>query len=99
MEGISGSFSRLRNRKEQNDLRLFVQATEEADTEENDFGSPLWVPHWPTFDPAVGECADPEIFGDGLEGKYVLQHIMGHNLCLDVFGDHSPGEVRCGPRA
>ena len=33
------------------------------------------------------------VSGPGLEGKYVLQHIMGHNLCLDIFGDHSPGEV------
>ena len=28
-----------------------------------------------------------------VSSRYVLQHIMGHNLCLDVFGDHSTGEA------
>jgi len=75
-------------------IALIQQASDVDRTDaDDDFGSPLWVPHWPTFDPALAEAADEEIFGSGLEGKYVLQHIMGHNLCLDVFGDHSPGEV------
>jgi len=51
-----------------------------------DFGSPLWIPPWKTCDPSLTELADPEIFGDGLEGHYLLPHIMGHNLCVDVFG-------------
>jgi len=74
-------------------IALIQQASSLDETAETDFGSPLWVPHWPTFDPAVAEAADEDIFGSEAEGKYVLQHIMGHNLCLDVFGDHSTGET------
>lgn len=36
-----------------------------------DYGSPLWIPPWPTCDPALTELADPEIFGDGLEGHHL----------------------------
>ena len=32
--------------------------------ESEDFGSPLWIPPWPTADPALSELADPEIFGE-----------------------------------
>ena len=58
-----------------------------------DFGSPLWQPPWPTCDPSQAELADPEVFGEGVEGRHLLPHIMGHNLCLDVFGGHTQGEV------
>jgi hypothetical protein len=37
--------------------------------------------------------ADPAVFGEGLEGHYLLPHIMGHNLCMDVFGAHSEAET------
>jgi hypothetical protein len=33
------------------------------------------------------------VFGDGLEGHYLLPHIMGHNICVDVFGSSSDAEV------
>lgn len=74
-------------------IALIQRADEVESPLHEDFGSPLWVPPWPTCDPAVAEAADEEVFGPGLEGKFVLQHIMGHNLCLDVFGDHSSGEI------
>ena len=64
-----------------------------SDDASEDYGSPLWVPPWPTSDPALTELADPEIFGDGLEGHYLLPHIMGHNLCVDVFGASTDAEV------
>ena len=31
--------------------------------------------------------------GEDLEGHYLLPHIMGHNLCLDVFGGQTDAEV------
>ena len=58
-----------------------------------DYCSPLWVPPWPTTDPAASSLADPAVFGEGLEGKYLLSHLMGHNLCLDVFGAHTEAET------
>ena len=69
----------------------FVRATgdEGGGGGDDDAGSPLWQPPWPTCDPAASAAADPSVFGDGLEGRHLLSHIMGHNLCLDVFGAHS----------
>jgi len=41
-----------------------IQRTDDVEApEEEDFGSPLWVPPWPTCDPAVAEAADEDIFG------------------------------------
>jgi hypothetical protein len=60
----------------------------------SDFGSPLWIPPWPTCEPSHVNLADPNIFGEGLEGRHLLPHIAGHNLCLDVFGNHSEAEIQ-----
>lgn len=57
--------------------------------------NPLWVPGWPTVDPSLRGVADSAVYGDGLEGR-LLSSIMGHNLCLDVFGAHSEGETASG---
>src|ERR1700704_2160315 len=51
----------------------------------------LWAPPWPTAEPS-------QYFPDaaaGAEGK-LLAGIMGHNLCLDVFGGPSPEEAAAG---
>lgn len=78
-------------------VQTATDVREKSGAESEDFGSPLWIPPWSTVDPALSELADTQEFGDGLEGRYLLSHIMGHNLCLDVFGDHSKGEVdKCG---
>ena len=55
----------------------------------------LWEPHWPSCDPSVRHMVDEKIYGDSLEGK-LLSSICGHNLCVDVFGAHSDGEVEQG---
>lgn len=57
--------------------------------------NPLWVPPWPTVDPALRRVADPRIFPPGAESE-LLACIVGHNLCLDVFGGHSAGEMATG---
>ena len=55
----------------------------------------MWAPAWPTMDPALRVLADPDNYGSsGEEG--LLSSILGHNLCVDVFGSHSPGEQSAG---
>jgi len=53
--------------------------------------NPLWSPPWQTADPSLRRLLGPKV-GDGLEGQ-LLSCIAGHNLCADVFGAHTPGEV------
>jgi hypothetical protein len=50
--------------------------------------NPLWVPPWPSVEPSQFE-------GSGADGK-LLAGIMGHNLCLDLFGVPSPEEEAAG---
>jgi len=57
--------------------------------------SPLWVPPWPSIEPSTFGTADGGVYGDGVEAK-LLSGIMGHNLCLDVFGPPSPEEAAAG---
>lgn len=56
--------------------------------------NPLWEPPWPLVTPALRHVPNEDEFGDAsaLE-SILLKTICGHNLCADVFGDHSPGEV------
>jgi len=57
--------------------------------------SPLWIPPWPSIEPAafhVGSYAD---YGSGPEAK-LLAGIMGHSLCLDIFGGPSTEEAATG---
>ena len=55
----------------------------------------LWEPRWPTVDPSVRHVVDPAIYGTGAEAK-LLSSIAGWNLCVDVMGAQSAGEVRSG---
>lgn len=57
--------------------------------------NPLWIPGWETIDPGLRRLANPAVFGEALEGQ-LLSGIYGHNLCVDVFGAHSDGEVAAG---
>jgi len=58
--------------------------------------NPLWTPPWPSLEPAAYK---PEkhtrTYGAGAEGK-LLAGIMGHNLCLDIFGVPSDDEAAAG---
>jgi hypothetical protein len=57
--------------------------------------NPLWTPPWRTSEPsAFGPDAYAE-YGDGAESK-LLAGIMGHNLCLDIFGGPSEEEAAAG---
>jgi hypothetical protein len=57
--------------------------------------NPLWTPPWPSIEPsAYGAAAHPE-YGTDIEAK-LLAGIMGHNVCLDLFGVPSAEELEAG---
>jgi hypothetical protein len=57
--------------------------------------SPLWVPPWPTIEPSQYSAAHANAYGDGNDAR-LLAGIMGHNLCLDIFGPASDEEAAQG---
>jgi hypothetical protein len=57
--------------------------------------NPLWTPHWPSIDPGAYDPAHHPDYGDGVDAS-LLAGIMGHNLCLDIFGGPSPEEAAAG---
>jgi hypothetical protein len=57
--------------------------------------NPLWTPRWPTIEPSTYSPAKHSVYGEGPEAK-LLSGIMGHNLCLDLFGGPSPEEAAAG---
>ena len=57
--------------------------------------NPLWVPPWPSIEPSTYQAAMHPEYGGNSESK-LLCGIMGHNLCLDVFGPPSSEEAAAG---
>ena len=57
--------------------------------------SPLWVPHWDSIEPSLYSPVRHPQFGSGPDAK-LLAGIMGHNLCLDLFGGPSTEEADLG---
>jgi hypothetical protein len=57
--------------------------------------NPLWIPHWPTIEPSAYDRVRHAMYGGASDGK-LLAGIMGHNLCLDVFGPGSDAETAAG---
>jgi hypothetical protein len=57
--------------------------------------NPLWIPHWKSLEPSAFDREHPGPFGTGVDAK-LLAGIMGHNLCLDLFGGPSPEEALAG---
>jgi hypothetical protein len=57
--------------------------------------NPLWIPPWPSIDPAKYVAADDHTYGRSGESQ-LLAGIMGHNLCLDIFGGPSAEEQEAG---
>ncbi len=56
--------------------------------------NPLWTPPWPSIEPSTFDPASTT-YGSNAESK-LLAGIMGHNLCLDLFGGPSPEEAAAG---
>ena len=57
--------------------------------------NPLWTPDWPSIEPSTYDAASDTVYGGGPESS-LLAGIMGHNLCLDVFGGPSADEAAAG---
>jgi hypothetical protein len=57
--------------------------------------NPLWTPHWPSIEPSAYDPAKHPEYGDGADAA-LLAGIMGHNLCLDIFGGPSAEEAAAG---
>ena len=57
--------------------------------------NPLWTPPWPSIEPSAFDPAQHTIYGDGVDAR-LLAGIMGHNLCLDIFGGPSETEAAAG---
>jgi hypothetical protein len=57
--------------------------------------NPLWTPPWPTIEPSEFLDAHAGTYGD-LSDARLLAGIMGHNLCLDIFGPPSEREAQGG---
>ncbi len=56
--------------------------------------SPLWIPPWPSMEPSAWNPSVPG-YGNDVESR-LLAGIMGHNLCLDLFGGPSDEEAAAG---
>ena len=57
--------------------------------------SPLWIPHWTSIEPSAFGREHASQFGIGADAK-LLAGIMGHNVCLDLFGGPSHEEALAG---
>lgn len=57
--------------------------------------NPLWTPPWASIEPSqYRQELHPE-YGQGIDAE-LLAGIMGHNLCLDIFGGPSEDEAAAG---
>ena len=57
--------------------------------------NPLWIPPWPSIEPSAFDASQAAVFGPAVDAK-LLAGIMGHNLCLDMFGGPSVEEAAAG---
>jgi hypothetical protein len=57
--------------------------------------NPLWIPPWPSIEPSGYDAARHPEYGGSPEAS-LLAGIMGHNLCLDIFGGPSTDEAAAG---
>lgn len=58
--------------------------------------NPLWTPQWPSLEPSQFDPAKhSDTYGAHAESK-LLAGVMGHNLCIDIFGGTSDAEAAAG---
>lgn len=57
--------------------------------------NPLWTPPWPSIEPSSYSLEKHPEYGADAESR-LLAGIMGHNLCLDIFGGPSAEEAAAG---
>ena len=58
--------------------------------------NPLWTPSWPSIEPEVFDHDAMPGYGASPAESRLLSAIMGHNLCLDIFGGPSEEEAAAG---
>jgi hypothetical protein len=68
-----------------------------AEVFDNETGiNPLWTPPWPSVEPSTWDAAvHRDAYGSGTDAR-LLAGIMGHNVCLDIFGGPSADEAAAG---
>jgi Domain of unknown function (DUF4432) len=57
--------------------------------------NPLWTPPWPSIEPSTYDRQRHPEYGSDAESK-LLSGIMGHNICMDIFGGVSEQEAAAG---
>jgi len=57
--------------------------------------NPLWTPVWSSMEPTAFDPARDTAYGPGVDAR-LLAGIMGHNVCLDIFGGPSDEEAAAG---
>jgi hypothetical protein len=57
--------------------------------------NPLWTPPWESIEPSTYDPRKHPEYGADAESK-LLSGIMGHNLCMDIFGGPSAEEAAAG---
>ncbi len=57
--------------------------------------NPLWTPPWESIEPSTYDLGKHPEYGADAESR-LLSGIMGHNLCMDIFGQPSPEEAAAG---
>ena len=57
--------------------------------------NPLWSPPWPSLEPSRYDPLKHPQYGGNAESK-LLAGILGHNLCLEIFGGPSDAEAAAG---
>jgi hypothetical protein len=57
--------------------------------------NPLWTPPWASIEPSTYSPVRHPEYGDGSDAR-LLAGIMGHNLCVDIFGGPSDAEAAAG---
>jgi len=57
--------------------------------------NPLWTPPWKSIEPSTYVRATHAEYGTGSDAK-LLAGIMGHNVCVDIFGGPSEDEAAAG---
>jgi hypothetical protein len=57
--------------------------------------NPLWTPPWLSIEPSSYQPAKHPEYGLNVESK-LLAGLMGHNLCMDIFGGPSEDEAAAG---
>jgi hypothetical protein len=77
-------------------VSLLVEGGHIAEITDKSTGvNPLWTPPWPSIEPSAYDGARHPEYGADAESK-LLAGIMGHNLCMDIFGGPSAEEAAAG---